>query len=139
VTEPEPLAEPANLFEVSEQRMGQWHPFWRVAYAILTGIGLLVMCGVDVVVAGALLSGALTISAGLGATLAVATVLPVMTVAAARLFWSFGIKSIADLRTAGEFSRTRSESFKKADRRFAMITLLSLFVIPFVPILMVLD
>jgi hypothetical protein len=81
----------------------------------------------------------LTGSAGLGATLAVLIVLPVMTLAASWLFWFGAVRSIADLRTDGEFSRTRSASFKKAERRFAMIALIPMLVVPFVPILAVLD
>ena len=132
--------EPIDPIELSVSRMGRWHPFWMVAFAILTGVGLGLILWADIVVAGLMISGAFfTGSAGLGATLALVIVLPIATVTASWLFWIGGIRSIADLRTGGEFSRTRSASFQKAEWRFAMIALIPLAVIPFVPILAVLD
>jgi len=140
VTEPVSNEEPIDPIELSVSRMRRWHPFWMVAYALLTATGLALVLWADVVVAGLLISGAFfTGSAGLGATLAVMIVLPVMTLAAGWLFWVGGIRAIADLRTDGEFSRTRSVAFQRFERRFAMIALIPLALIPFVPILAMLD
>ena len=139
MTEPATGSETVDPIGRTEVRHRRWAPFWQVAYATLTGLAFLALLGADVVVARVLLAGPGTTSAGLGATLAVAVVLSVMTFVAAWLFWAFGIKAIADLRTGGEFSRTRSDAFKKVDHRFGVIALLSLIVIPFVPILAVLD
>ena len=139
MSESEPTPTALDPIELSESRLRGWAPVGKVAFAILTAFGFLVLLATDVFIVASLISGALTVSAGLGATLALVIVLPIMTLAAAWLFWVGGIKSIADLRTRGEFSRTRSAAFTKADRRFGMIALFPLIVIPFVPILAVLD
>jgi len=140
VTEPASTPEPIDPIELSVSRMGRWHPFWTVGFAILTGIGLAAILWADVVVGWLMISGEFFRgSAGLGATLALVIVLPIATLAASWLFWIGAVRSIADLRTGGEFSRSRSASFQKAEGRFGMIMLISLLVIPFVPILAVLD
>jgi membrane protein DedA with SNARE-associated domain len=140
VTEPASTPEPLDPIELSVSEQGRWHPAWRVGFGIGIAFAVVLVLWADAVVAWLLISGAFFAgSGGLGGKLAVVIVLPVMTLAASWLFWVGAIRPIADLRTDGEFSRTRSEAFRKAEGRFARIAIIPIFVIPFVPILAVLD
>ncbi|MEO5533842.1 MAG: hypothetical protein ABIR17_01760 [Pseudolysinimonas sp.] len=119
-------------------RLWRRKPFWTIAYAIVTTLGFVALLSVDIFLAVMLGTGRLTISAGLGATLALAIALPILTLTASWLFWVATVEGLANLATHGEFGRNRSPAFKKADRRFAFIAFFSLLIIPFLPILMVL-
>jgi len=131
-----PSIDPVDL---SIQRQGRWSGFARWVYAIASGLAFLAVVATLVGLIVALAIGAMTISAGIGVTIALFTVLSVMSFAAAWIFWTFGIVTLLDLRTDGAFRASRSERWQRNQHRFSVIALSSLIVIPFVPILAVFD
>lgn len=119
------------------QGIRSWSATWRAAYATAVTAAFLAVLVGDVVIVTALATG--TVTAGLGTRLMLLIGFPILSVVAGWLFWTFGVKNIADLVTDGRFARTRTERFRRWDARFSASALIALLLVPLLPFLQFFD
>lgn len=121
----------------SDHELSGWSLAWPIAYGVVVGLVFLTMLVATGFIVVALLTG--TVTAGLGASIMLAVLFPVLLYVSAWLCWTFTIKNFGDLLTEGRFTAGFSPRLKAFDARFGWSALLSLLVVPLVPMLQLLD
>jgi len=134
VTEPDLVSTGVQL---SRRRARKWAPGWQVLYAALVTAGWLAIVGTAVILVVLVAGGATLESTALFVALVVVAVVGVVVMS--WLFWNFAVTPMADLATAGAFSRYRARRLVRFDKYFSRAALAMLIVIPFIPFVQIFD